>query len=98
MDPSEIEIEDAKMSRWHKDEHSLGSYCYNRVGTKKEHFEQLRKPIQDRFWFIGEHTHPTLSSYAHGAYETGLWAAREAVDSLRGVEHREEELEEEDDE
>ena len=38
VDPSDIEVEDAKMSRWHKDEHSLGSYCFNKVGTKKEHF------------------------------------------------------------
>jgi monoamine oxidase len=45
IDPSLAEIEEVKMSRWHKDENSLGSYCFNRIGTKKEHFLQLRKPL-----------------------------------------------------
>lgn len=83
VDQSQFEIEDALMSRWHKDEDSLGSYCFNKVGTRKEHFEQFRKPIHNKLWFVGEHTHPTLSSYAHGAYETGLWAAQEVVESLK---------------
>lgn len=71
------------MSRWHKDEDSLGSYCYNKVGTKKQHFEQFRKPIKKTIWFVGEHTHPHLNSYAHGAYETGLWAGEEVIDALK---------------
>jgi len=80
------------MTRWHLDENSLGSYCCNKIGTKKEHFETLRKPIQNRFWFVGEHTHPKLASYAHGAFETGLWAADEVLKSMQGgQQHQEEE-------
>jgi monoamine oxidase len=84
VDQSEFQIEEAMMSRWHKDEDSLGSYCFNKVGTRVEHFEQFRKPIDNKLWFVGEHTHPKLSSYAHGAYETGLWGAQEVVESLKG--------------
>jgi len=44
------------MTRWHLDENTLGSYAYYKIGTTQQHFNQLRKPIQKRFWFIGEHT------------------------------------------
>lgn len=72
------------LSRWHTDSHSLGSYCFNKVGTKIDHFHELKKPIQNKLWFIGEHTHPTLSSYAHGAFKTGVDAAKEVKKSLYG--------------
>lgn len=75
LDDDEYEIDQVKMTKWHLDEHSFGSYSYYKVGTKKEHYKQLRIPIQNRFWFVGEHTNPDNFAFAHGAYETGVWAA-----------------------
>ncbi len=79
LDDDEYELEAVKMTRWQHDEHSFGSYCYNKVGTTKQHFKQLRQPIQNRFWFVGEHTSPDNFAFAHGAYETGVWAAQESM-------------------
>ena len=44
------------MTKWHLDENTFGCYAYSKVGTTTDHFNQLRKPVQKRFWFIGEHT------------------------------------------
>jgi len=85
VDLSTIEIEGARASRWHKDQHSLGSYCYKTKGTKDKHFKDMRKPIEHKMWFVGEHAHPSEMSYANGAYETGVWAGREVFESLSGA-------------
>jgi len=69
------------MTRWHLDDHTYGSYCYPKVGTTKANFQQLRQPLQNRFWFVGEHTHPDKYAYAHGAYESGVLAARQAINN-----------------
>ena len=87
----DLDLREVKMTKWHKEEHSLGSYCYSKVGTTRHHFQQLRKPIESKVWFIGEHTHPRSMGTAHGAYETGLWAGNEVARSLRGVSVIEEE-------
>lgn len=75
LDDDEYELGETKMTTWHNDEHCFGSYSFYKVGTRKEHYQQLRKPIQNRFWFAGEHTHPENFAFAHGAYETGVWSA-----------------------
>lgn len=41
----EIKVKDYTMTRWHKDENSLGSYCFLRVGTTEEDLLRLREPI-----------------------------------------------------
>ena len=79
LDDDEYDLEQVKLTRWHLDEHAFGSYSYYKVGTTKQRYQQLRQPIQNRFWFIGEHTHPESFAFAHGAYETGVWAAQEAL-------------------
>ena len=55
----EVKIKDLKMTRWHKEEHSLGSYSYLKVGQDiKEVSKLLRKPLSDKVWLVGEHLHP----------------------------------------
>jgi len=45
------------------------------VGAKRTAIELIRKPIQNKLWFVGEHAHPYLKSLAQGAYITGRSAA-----------------------
>jgi len=42
----------------------------------------LAQPFDDRIFFTGEATHPFDFSTAHGAYESGLRAAEEAIAAL----------------
>ena len=68
LDDDEYELDQVKFTRWHLDEHTLGSFSYYKVGNTKKHYQQFRQPIQNRFWFIGEHTHPDSYAFVHGAY------------------------------
>ena len=78
----EINVKDLLISRWDSDKNSLGSYSFYKVGTSQDDIIEIRHPIADRIWFVGEHTHPTLSSMTQGAFQTGQWAAEEVAESL----------------
>lgn len=71
------------MTSWDTDQFSFGSYSFYKVGTTIEDIIELRHPIDNKIWFIGEHTHPRYASMTHGAYQTGQWAAEEVVSQLR---------------
>ena len=72
----EINIECLKMTQWHQDEHSLGSYSFVKVGQDLEKTTAcLRRPIDNKVWLVGEHLHPHMNACAHSAFETGVWAA-----------------------
>lgn len=43
----------------------------------------LARPFDDRLFFAGEATHATDFSTTHGAYESGVRAAEEAIAHLR---------------
>ena len=58
-----------------------GSYSYARPGEAGRRRE-LAAPWQERLFFAGEATHPTDFSTAHGAYESGVRAAEEAIAAL----------------
>lgn len=71
----DIRIKDLLVSKWNTDQNSLGSYSFYKVGTTQGDIIDIRRPIDDKIWFVGEHTHPTLSSMTQGAFQTGQWAA-----------------------
>ena len=48
-----------------------------------ERASSIIHPIDNKIWFIGEHTHPRYASMTHGAYQTGEWAAEEVVNQLK---------------
>ncbi|MCS0503687.1 flavin monoamine oxidase family protein [Ancylobacter mangrovi] len=58
-----------------------GGYSYAQPGCAPARLV-LARPFEDRLFFAGEATHPTDFSTAHGAYETGLRAASEAMAAL----------------
>jgi len=72
----ETTIRDFRMTRWHQEENSLGSYSFVKVGHDQEEASAvLRKPLGGKVWLVGEHMHPTANACAHAAFETGVWAA-----------------------
>jgi len=69
-------------SSWHRDEFARGSYSYAKPGHAGER-AVLAAPVDNRIFFAGEATSPNFFSTVHGAYESGLRAADEALSSLK---------------
>ncbi len=66
-------------SAWEADPFSRGSYSFAQVGMTEEDRAALAAPAGDRLFFAGEATHPHYWATVHGAYETGVRAAREVL-------------------
>ncbi len=64
---------------WETDPFARGSYSFSRVGSRPEDRALLAQPVAGRLFFAGEATHPAYYATAHGAYESGLWAARQLM-------------------
>ena len=69
-------------SSWRADPFARGSYSYARPGHADDR-AALVEPVDGRIFFAGEATSPKFFSTVHGAYETGLRAAEQALDSLK---------------
>jgi monoamine oxidase len=72
-----------RLSQWRKDEFARGSYSYAIPGHHADR-EKLAAPVDDRLFFAGEATSPTIYSTAHGAYLTGVRAAEEVLAAAGG--------------
>lgn len=68
-------------SSWRADPFARGSYSYARPGHADDR-AVLAALVDDRIFFAGEATAANFFSTVHGAYETGLRAADEALASL----------------
>ncbi len=66
-------------TNWQNDPFSSGSYSSDQVGQLPADRQILARPIRQRLFFAGEATHPHFYATVHGAYETGVRAAREVV-------------------
>lgn len=69
-------------TRWNQNPFSYGAYSFLSVGSSPQIFEDVRKSIQNRLFFAGEHTSISYFGYVHGAYDTGLKAASEIQQSF----------------
>jgi len=67
---------------WAADPWALGSYSHALPGCAGDR-ARLAAPVSDRLFFAGEATHATFFSTAHGAWESGVRAAEEALSALR---------------
>lgn len=65
-------------SEWHADPYTLGSYSYMPTGTNFALYKDIAK-AQGNLYFAGEHTHERYPATTHGAYLSGLRAAREII-------------------
>jgi len=68
-------------TRWRAEPHIHGSYSHARVGAAAQR-AVLAAPVDDRLFFAGEACSRTDFSTAHGAYETGIDAARALIGTL----------------
>ncbi len=68
---------------WGRDPYALGSYSYATPGHADAR-AALAAPVDDRIFFAGEACSPADYSTAHGAYQSGLAAARDAIAAVRG--------------
>lgn len=68
-----------RVSRWGRDPFSLGAYSYMGVGATPQDRSNLAKPISGRLFFAGEATHTKFPATLHGAWMSGLDAAKAAM-------------------
>jgi monoamine oxidase len=68
---------DYQITRWASDPFALGSYSYNPVGSNPNMRKELAKPLANKVFFAGEASEANYFSTAHGAYLSGLRAAKE---------------------
>ncbi|WP_204137679.1 FAD-dependent oxidoreductase [Halomicronema sp. CCY15110] len=71
---------DYQLTRWATDPFSLGSYSYNAVGSAPQMRQQLAAPLGETVFFAGEATNEDYFGTTHGAYLSGLRAAREIIE------------------
>ncbi len=64
------------ITRWGSDIYSKGSYSYPIIGSSPEDYDILAEPVQGRLFFAGEATSRSDANSVHGAYLSGLAAAR----------------------
>jgi monoamine oxidase len=67
---------------WATDPWALGSYSHALPGHADAR-AVLAAPVDGRLFFAGEATHPSFFSTAHGAWESGVRAAEEALKFVR---------------
>ncbi|MGE3530135.1 MAG: flavin monoamine oxidase family protein, partial [Methyloceanibacter sp.] len=65
------------VTHWSSDKFTNGAYSCAKPGRGLSR-AAFAEPIHDRIFLAGEHVHPTFMATAHGAYETGIWAASKA--------------------
>jgi monoamine oxidase len=70
---------DFKITRWGQDPYALGSYSHIPIGATPEDYDSLGKPVRDRLYFAGEATSQKYPATVHGAYLTGMQAAKEIL-------------------
>ncbi|MFN8032410.1 MAG: FAD-dependent oxidoreductase [Mycobacterium sp.] len=71
---------DFQITRWVSDAYARGSYSYNKVGSTPAMRDDLATTVDGRVYFAGEATHRQSFATVHGAYESGLRAARDIVE------------------
>lgn len=68
-----------QITRWAKDPFAHGSYSYNAVGSTPRMRAALASSLDNKVFFAGEAAHSAYFGTAHGAYLSGLTAAKEIL-------------------
>ncbi len=66
-------------TNWQHDNNSYGAYSYAHVDQLETDRATLAAPVAQKLYFAGEATHPHMYATLHGAYETGVAAARQIL-------------------
>ena len=70
---------DYQITRWASDPFAKGSYSYNAIGSTPKMRYALANPLNGQLFFAGEATNRDYFGTAHGAYLSGLRAARDVL-------------------
>lgn len=70
---------DYQLTRWASDPYAQGAYSYYAVGSQPALRDTLAAPLQRQLFFAGEATTRDYFATAHGAYLSGLRAAKEML-------------------
>jgi polyamine oxidase len=69
-----------RMTRWHQDVYSYGSYSFIPVGASGETYDVMAQSVDDKLFFAGEATHRQYPGMVHGAYISGVREANKIID------------------
>ena len=67
-------------TRWSRDPFAEGAYSYLPVGASPSDRDDLAEPVGERLFFAGEAAHRKYPATVHGAYLSGLEAARRVAE------------------
>lgn len=70
---------DYQITRWDSDVFARGSYSYNPIGSTPGSRTTLARPLNGQLFFAGEATSKDYFGTTHGAYLSGVRAAREVL-------------------
>lgn len=76
---------DAQVTRWGSDPWSHGSYSYVPARSSFRRHSDLARPVDNKLFFAGEATHQDYPATVHGAFLSGVRAARQVVVSVEEV-------------
>lgn len=65
------------ITRWMSDPFAYGSYSHIPPAASGADYDQLSRPVSGRLFFAGEATHRVYPGTVHGAYLSGMRAAKE---------------------
>jgi monoamine oxidase len=68
---------DAQITRWASDPLAFGSYSFNALGATPQMRDDLARPVDGRIFFAGEAAERDYFATVHGAYLSGLRAAKQ---------------------
>lgn len=74
-----------QITRWAGDPFARGSYSFNALGSTPEMRKVLARPLGNRLFFAGEATSTAHFGTTHGAYLSGIRAAREMASARSAV-------------
>lgn len=74
-----------QITRWAGDPFARGSYSFNALGSAPGMRKVLARPLENRLFFAGEATSTAHFGTTHGAYLSGIRAAREIASARPGV-------------
>ncbi len=70
---------DYQLTRWASDPFARGSYSYNAFGSTPAMRDALAQPLHQQVFFAGEATNKEYFGTTHGAYLSGLRAAKDVL-------------------
>lgn len=74
-----------QITRWAGDPFARGSYSFNALGSAPGMRKVLARPLENRLFFAGEATSTAHFGTTHGAYLSGIRAAREIASARSGA-------------